>query len=135
MLAEVVPFLLGISVRHGCAFAKLMPLPPVPRARYSWEDSDDDELVGETFFPGWADDRMSDDEACTSEDAAEELLRYLCDLKRQGVLRAKHVCIISYWATKAGCPAPLNKMAKEPGKQTGKYSAHFDAVLGLAEDD
>ena len=49
----------------------------------------------------------------------------------EGHLSAKHACLISYWAAKAGAKGPVKDLAFRPNASTGHYQRHLDAVAGL----
>ena len=60
----------------------------------------------------------------------------MIDLKIQGALTAKQACVIAWWCQKAGAVGEF-RIACAPGKQSGKYSRHFDSVTasdGLDDD-
>lgn len=52
----------------------------------------------------------------------------LVELKLRDVLNATHVCVLNFWAHKAGAVGGTSQLAMSPGKQTGEYSRHFDQV-------
>ena len=57
---------------------------------------------------------------------------YLVELKQGNVsIKANHVCIIAFWASLSGkLSGPINDLALRPNAQSGKFSAHFDKVVG-----
>eukprot|EP00969_Alexandrium_andersonii_P310537 13722155-Alexandrium_andersonii.AAC.1 len=63
-------------------------------------------------------------------EAGLELVNFLIDIKFRGSLAARHVCIISYWATRAGCAGPISGLARHPSTHSGGFSRHFDKVVG-----
>ena len=62
--------------------------------------------------------------------AGERFFESLVRLKQRGILSAKHVCILAHQASAAGAAGPCNRLAKKDGLGSGKYSQHFDAVVG-----
>ena len=55
-------------------------------------------------------------------------------LKHQGVLNATQVCILCFWAAKAGVAGLVAKLAKPPDyTQTGDFSRRFDQVTGVLD--
>lgn len=78
---------------------------------------------------GWADDHQEGEkEQMTPHDAGYELFQMLVELKLRGYLSARQSCLIAHWATLAGAEGDVRKLAFAPNRQSGKYSAHFDAV-------
>jgi hypothetical protein len=49
----------------------------------------------------------------------------------RGVLKSNHVCMLAFFAAKAGAVGFATKLGMPPGKQSGKYSRHIDSVLGV----
>ena len=74
----------------------------------------------------------SDDEEPNCVVAAEELCRYLMDLKHRSNISAVDACSLAYWATLAGVDAKCIKdMALKPGDpNTRAYSRKFDRATG-----
>lgn len=54
------------------------------------------------------------------------------ELKLRGVLSAKQVCLLAFWADRAGA-CGVGHLGLGPNKQSGKYSRHFDEALGSSE--
>ena len=73
-------------------------------------------------------------EPCSAEEAGDELVQYLVKLKDQGQPTAKQTCLIASWARGAGAAGELD-IAYPPGRQTGQYSRHFDAVVRRQSQD
>jgi len=85
-----------------------------------------DDVPGEEF------DSRADEEYAniSEEEAAEEFLALLIDLKLKGTLPATLICVLAFWASKAKDKIVLcAKLAQRPGQQSGKYSRHFDSVV------
>ena len=75
------------------------------------------------------DDNLSDCSIGEQEEASIELFNYLVQLKFSGILSAKHVCIIAYWAKEAGLSGRAAKLAASPeGKN---FSRAFDRATGM----
>ena len=75
----------------------------------------------------------SDDDVgpLTAESASLELFDFLVYLRARGTLSARNVCVIAWLAKEAGIRGRATDLAKKPGAQTGKYSAHIDRVTGM----
>jgi hypothetical protein len=68
-------------------------------------------------------------------ECGDELFNLLVELKKRGSLSAKHVCVLSFWASRAGAVGPIGILAKKPSVQSGQFSAHFDrATKGNPKD-
>ena len=61
--------------------------------------------------------------------AGEEFVQTLLELHFAGKLAAKTLCILCYWAEKAGVAAAKN-YAFRPGAPSGHFQRHLDGVLG-----
>ena len=66
----------------------------------------------------------------TPASAGEALVELLTSLKYAGTLSAHNVCLIAYWAHRAGACGLVSRLGKAPGAASGAYSAHFDKVIG-----
>ena len=102
------------------------------RARFAWtlsesSDGDDDgaTLGAADLDPGIEGDFEVPHEELSAEDCGRTCANYLIQLKDSGILRANHVCIIAYWASRAGAKM-MEELSYPPGRQTGKYSRHYD---------
>lgn len=72
----------------------------------------------------------------TRAEAAQHLADYLISLKNKGTIRATHTCLIAYWAQHAGIDDNCIKtLAFPPGRQSGKYSDHFDRVMQFRQTE
>ena len=49
----------------------------------------------------------------------------------EGKLTAKHTCLISHWAHKAGAAGPVSSLGFRPDAPSGHYQRHLDTVAGL----
>ena len=88
-----------------------------------WPDSDESE-----------DSHQSEDsnaETLAQETAGEEFLSYLLKLRASGKLHANDVCILSFWAARAGAAGRVRKVGMGPGKASGNYARHLDKVLDV----
>ena len=65
-----------------------------------------------------------------AEVAGEELMSLLASLKLGGILSAKQVCIIAFWASRAGATGNVHKLGLRPDAQSGKCPQRFDKVFG-----
>ena len=77
------------------------------------------------------DEQEKDPDSYTQVEAAAEFVNLLIDYKMKGILSAKQACLLAYWSGRGGCCGDTSKVGLAPGKQSGKYSAHFDRYIGL----
>ena len=80
-------------------------------------------------------DGSDDDEDHVSEErAAELLLEFLLSLLLSGsTVTARTVCVILWWAWKAGLGHDgVKRFAYRPSAQSGKYQAHIDRAMGVS---
>ena len=117
---------------HDCAFTFLKrnivaTSKPIrnPMA-YSWEFADDWDSL-----PDDGEEEEEDLEWASPERASLELFDFLLDLKNRGALTAKAVCVIAFLSNQAGATGHVSELARRPGLQSGKYSAHVDKVTGM----
>jgi len=64
-------------------------------------------------------------------ESAAELAELLIDLKVSGCLSAKQCCVLAWWASRAGACGMVKQLAQHPLTQSGKFSKHFDRVVGI----
>ena len=77
-----------------------------------------------------------DPDAATKDEAEIYLYEYIVELKLSGMLSATQACQLCFWAAKAGVNGGCSKLGRRPGLSgTGRYSAHFDNVVGKPVDD
>ena len=83
------------------------------------------------------DEAEHDPEKMTAEEALAELGDMLIDFKMQGTLHATEVCVLCFWASKAGLGGIVSRLAKAPGGSSGSYAKHFNRTIGadLNDDD
>ena len=88
------------------------------------------------FFAGACrpDDNCDDPDFLSQEGKANELADLLQHLKYSGRLSAKEVCLISYWASRAGGAlsektGTVWRMGMKPGLH--HYSRHYDETTGM----
>ena len=93
--------------------------------------------------PVWADDDavglddLSDGGGgeATADEAGAQLAEHLLDLCDKGLMRAKTVCIIAYWSSKAGAVGDVATLAFAPGKASdGACQRHLDAVTRFKDE-
>ena len=61
------------------------------------------------------------------ETAGAEFCALLVDMKRSSQrMTAGYACQLAFWAARAGIAGPARKLARKPGRQSGKYSETFD---------
>ena len=106
------------------------------RASGSWDtgawDVPPDEFV---FAPGAIDFEDQDDDWTSMSPAAagQEFVDMLMDLKTKGRLSARDVCVLSFFATRAGCVGPAKEVAHRPDAQTGHFQRHLDTLFPPSE--
>ena len=82
--------------------------------------------------PSWRDTDVLDYSTTPAYIAGEELTHMLTELKTAGVLSAKQVCILAFWAAKAGACGEACNMAVRPDQASGEYSKRFDKWAGVS---
>ena len=75
-----------------------------PFTQHSWERPDPSKWSWELPESGLA-DFNSENESADEEDPGQELFSYLLSEHSAGKMTAKQVCIVSWWAAKAGVEA------------------------------
>eukprot|EP00959_Pyramimonas_sp_CCMP1952_P195465 4087046-Pyramimonas_sp.AAC.1 len=65
------------------------------------------------------------DDSGSLENPRHELREYLIHLKATGILTAKQACLIAHVSSRAGANG-IADLGYSPGRQTGKYSDHWD---------
>ena len=105
------------TMRWPCA--GLVLLMCAARAAHSWEEAlgqHDWERDVQDVAGGSDSEREEDYDACTPQEAGEELRNFLVELKIQGALTAKQSCVLAWWCQKAGAMGEF-KIAYPPDKQ------------------
>ena len=67
------------------------------------------------------------------EQAGTALADLLLQLHREGLMTAKHTCLISHYAHKAGACGRVAEYAFRPGAPSGHYQRHLDLTAGLRD--
>ena len=85
----------------------------------------------------WDGDGDEDEDSDESENeaigASKMLVDLLLELLFAGRMSAKLVCVICWWAWRAGARgADLQLLARHPDSQTGKFQHHVDKYLGVS---
>ena len=99
----------------------------------SWRDDVHDER------PRWcdSDDEDTDQSKCreffTPQEAGEEFVRALFELKWKHQLSAKALCVLCFHASTAGAVGTCRDLAAHPNK--GHFQRKLDKVLGTHEED
>ena len=70
----------------------------------------------------------------TSDEAGLEFVQMLLDLLFAGKVAAKHLCVLCFWASKAGVKA-AGPYAFRPDAPSGHFQRHLDLVLGAKVAD
>ena len=74
---------------------------------------------------------QNDGRAELSEEAAgQELVDYLMDMLAKGKrVSARDVCVVCWFAARAGCKGPVEEVAFRPDARSGHYQRHLDVVF------
>lgn len=98
---------------------------------YSWERPERDWLFRPPA-PADAEATASEDEAePTPEEAGELLLMFLLELFYTHLLSARSLCVICYWAAKAGALGPVANFSLKPDSASGHFQRKVDSVTGI----
>jgi hypothetical protein len=95
--------------------------------QHEWERSDSENSCG------WGSD--SDDAAdadlskLSAEEAGDVLAQHLIDLQSRGVLSARWVCTLVFFAKRAGAAGFVGKVAFNPNSNSGHFQRHLESVL------
>ena len=81
--------------------------------------------------PSDSGDDDDDNEFDEGEHAGNELVETLVSLYFDGKLSAKWVCVICWFASKAGAQGPAARVALKPTAQSGQFARKLDAYLGI----
>ena len=90
----------------------------MPRTVHAWEEPQSD----------------SEEEPRPHEspvEAARVFLDMLVDLYMTSVLSAQTLCVLCYWASKAGLQGLVSEYAKAPGGPSGHYQRHLNHKMGF----
>jgi hypothetical protein len=102
---------------------------------HSWESYDhawaNDR--GDAFANGDSDEEDTFDEQ--GEEAGVLLMDFLLALHYGGHLSAKSLCVLSWWASRAGAAGPAGKFAFRPNAPTGHFQRHIDSASGCKLSD
>ena len=98
---------------------------------YSWESADREWL----FQPPKPEDSDSseseDEEEPSPEEARGLLLIFLQELIYTHSLSARSLCVICYWAAKAGASGPVDNYGLKPDSPSGHFQRKVDVVSGI----
>ena len=64
-------------------------------------------------------------------EAGDALLNYLLSLHVSGKLSAKSLCVVSWYASRAGSLGDVKNFAFRPSAPTGHFQRHVDSALGV----
>ena len=95
---------------------------------HPWESDEPWARPPQAEDDGSGDEQPFDYDAVTLPEACAEFYDHLVHMKHAGLISAKSCCITAWWAWKAGAGG-VEKLAFAPGKNSGAYSKHFDAVV------
>ena len=105
------------------------------RRQSSWETRQYSRLEEpQPAAAGSDEEEDTDEEGMSPEEASTEFFNLLVRFKMQGVLTAKHACILSFWAKAAGMTGDGASLALSPRTTGGNFSSHFDLVVGVHLD-
>jgi len=104
---------------------------PIKRS-VEWQPDDDPfEEPSDSDDDDWADDV----DKLSPEECGERMSELLLSMLYSGSkVTAVKLCIIAYWAQRAGAVG-VEALAFAPGKQTGQYQKHLDSKLGTRPRD
>ena len=81
----------------------------------------------------WDDECGSAQLAAEKEIAAGELIEFLLSLQISGKISARTLCVICWWAQKAGADSrQISKFAQSPTSQSGKFQRRVDSGLDVS---
>ena len=106
---------------------------------YSWLNDCSDEPTfledsSEGEGPAWEDDEELEFDV-GQEEAGRLLTEYLIELRHKATLSHKQVCLISWWAYKAGAQGPVSTLAFRPQAPSGHYARHLQTALNPKGND
>jgi hypothetical protein len=73
----------------------------------------------------------SDSDSDGDEDAGTNFTEMLLEMLFANKISAKSLCVLCWWASRAGVAGPASEFAKDPRSQTGKFQRHIDRVLNV----
>ena len=87
----------------------------------------------------WWDDFQSEEEERDEDDpdpifAGQQLVELLLFLRMSNKLEANWVCMIAWWAAKAGGRGGLEKLGKQPKTPSGHFQRHLDAFMEMDKE-
>lgn len=98
---------------------------------HGWEDESASD--GPDFDPGtWGEHDGADWEPRTPARYAEDFLAFLLSIYSAGQVSAKSLCILCYYASRAGMPF-VERFGLAPGKSSGHYSRRVHGALAKEE--
>ena len=97
-----------------------------PEPQHAWDVPDKHhwDVDGECLPQYLHESSESEEDLDDPDVAASRLTDLLLSSFFRGLVTAKRVCLIAYWAWKAGARGGCKDLAMGPGKSTGNYSAH-----------
>ena len=114
--------------RSGSSWPR--PITPDMNRGFSWD-------AGAPSASSWDDgvEQAGDDDLEQGEpNPSEEFVSLLTDMYLSGKMHAKAVCVLSFWAAKAGVEA-AKPFALHPQAATGHYQRKLDTALGMPNTD
>ena len=103
----------------------------------SEEEEEESDKFGDCFEEvDWdaEDENLIDWDAAGPQASGDELAQQLLSLLNRGMLSAKHVCILSFFASKAGAQGFVCNLAKKPDSPSGHFQRHLDKELGWKDE-
>jgi hypothetical protein len=93
--------------------------------RYAWEEPADDPWADSS------DEEEFDPNTCSQAEAGNLLAEMLINLKLKGILSAKQVCTLAFWAHKAGACGPVEDLKLRPDDESaGRFHRQLDKAVG-----
>ena len=97
----------------------------MPKRRRFWEEPD---FAGDSSSDSSEEDQFNQ----SQPRAGRELVDLLIYLRLAGKLSARVVCVLAWWAHRAGACGGVAELGKHPYlRSTGQYQRHFDAHVNF----
>ena len=101
---------------------------PFESSSHSWERLD---RSWERSDFSWDPDDLEEFTRQEGEAAGEMFIDFLLTLHFSGHMSAKSLCVLSWWASRAGALGPAQKYAFRPDAPSGHYQRHVDLQNGV----
>jgi hypothetical protein len=98
---------------------------------YSWERPDQQWRFGPPVPMDPDADSSDPDEEPSPQEAGEYLVSFLLELMYTNALSARSLCVICYWAARAGASGPVADYGLKPNSPSGHFQRKVDSVTGV----